>query len=90
MVARALPQGGSSTHEPCWRSDMPLVELAPNELRLSTDTNQDGGPGALERGNYCLGLWNREIQPRPASYTVQFHIYQIIIARMLSSAHITL
>src|SRR5256885_1564265 len=69
---------------------MPLVELASNKLRLSTDTNQDGGRGAFERGNSCLGWWNREIQARPASDTVQFHICQIISVRMLSSVHIDL
>lgn len=35
-----------------WRSVVPLVELAPDELRLSAHTNQNSGPSALERGDY--------------------------------------
>src|SRR5260370_15060900 len=73
----------------CWRSVVPLVELASDELCLSAHTNQNSGRSALERGDHRLGLRNGKIEPRPAGHTMQFHIYQILGADRFLGAHDT-
>src|SRR5713226_4799745 len=66
---------------------VPPLVLTPDDLCLSTDTDQDGSAGPLERGDHRISLRNRHIQPHPARHTMQFHVHHVIGAGLFLGAH---
>ena len=82
-----LPEEHSQRRGRCPRLVLPLLVLRPNELRLSTDADQNRSAGPLERGDYRFDLEDRDIQPCSACDAMQFHIHHVVKADLFPGTH---
>jgi len=58
-----------------------LCAFLPNDLRLPANTEQNDGARSLQRIEYVLSPWGRDIQSPLAPHTMEFHINHLLKMR---------